>query len=297
MWEKTGRFFDPAEYGQTHAQMPTPLLLDRERMRVYYSTRDEANRSYGTYMDVHPGNMELLKVHTEPVIERGKVGAFDDSGAMPSCAVWDDGCYRLFYVGWNRCLEVYRLAIGVASSLNLDNLFIKVFDGPILDRSIDDPYWVSSPCVIKAGTKWTMWYVSCTGWKWDSGIAEPGYVIHRATSDNGIYWKFDGFCLRDRYAVARPCVIHHGGIYKMWYSHRGLTGYRDSPSESYRIGFAMSSDGRGWTRGTAGIDVSPDGWDSQMICYPYVYEYDGALHMLYSGNGFGKEGMGHAIWT
>lgn len=76
----------------------------------------------------------------------------------------------------------------------------------------------------------------------------------------------------------------------MWYCHRG----RDY---GYRIGYAESADGREWMRRDedAGIDVSPEGWDSEMIAYPFVFDHDGSRYMLYSGNGFGRDGMGLAV--
>jgi hypothetical protein len=47
----------------------------------------------------------------------------------------------------------------------------------------------------------------------------------------------------------------------------------------------------------AGIDVSPDGWDSEMIEYPFVLDHKGERYMLYNGNGFGKTGFGLAVLT
>ena len=43
------------------------------------------------------------------------------------------------------------------------------------------------------------------------------------------------------------------------------------------------------------LDVSESGWDSEMVCYPYVFEYNDKLYMLYNGNGYGKTGIGLAI--
>ena len=44
-----------------------------------------------------------------------------------------------------------------------------------------------------------------------------------------------------------------------------------------------------------GIDVSKNGWDSEMICYPYVFDHKGKRYMLYNGNGYGKTGFGLAV--
>jgi len=83
----------------------------------------------------------------------------------------------------------------------------------------------------------------------------------------------------------------------MWYCYRGSIGYREDPSESYRIGYAESSDGVGWQRHdeAAGIERSESGWDSEMLAYPSIYDHRGSRHLLYNGNGFGVSGIGHAV--
>ena len=43
-----------------------------------------------------------------------------------------------------------------------------------------------------------------------------------------------------------------------------------------------------------GIDVSSEGWDSEMIEYPHVFEHQGAKYMFYNGNKFGQSGFGYA---
>ena len=78
----------------------------------------------------------------------------------------------------------------------------------------------------------------------------------------------------------------------MWYS------FRAQPTiDSYRIGYAESADGLEWVRmdDRVGIDVSSSGWDSEMICYPKVFEHQGKLYLLYNGNGYGKSGFGLAV--
>ena len=74
----------------------------------------------------------------------------------------------------------------------------------------------------------------------------------------------------------------------MWYSYRG---------EYYKIGYAESKDGINWTRkdDEAGIDISKEGWDSEMICYPFVFNHGDQKYMLYNGNGYGRSGVGLAM--
>ena len=64
------------------------------------------------------------------------------------------------------------------------------------------------------------------------------------------------------------------------------------------MGYAESQDGLKWTRmdDRAGIDVSSQGWDSTMVCYPNIVSVDGVPHMFYNGNGHGTSGFGYAVW-
>ena len=75
-------------------------------------------------------------------------------------------------------------------------------------------------------------------------------------------------------------------------AHAGLQGR----GRGYQIGYASSSDLRTWTRddARAGIAVSPEGWDSETISYPNVFELDGSTYMYYQGNQVGKFGFGLA---
>jgi hypothetical protein len=91
----------------------------------------------------------------------------------------------------------------------------------------------------------------------------------------------------DEHAFGRPCVVRDGDRYRMWYSYRGA---------HYRIGYAESSDGSTWQRRDAesGIDVSADGWDSEMTTYPAVVRHGAEWRMFYNGNDYGRTGVGLA---
>lgn len=61
--------------------------------------------------------------------------------------------------------------------------------------------------------------------------------------------------------------------------------------------FAESTNGLDWQRKDeeAGIDVSENGWDSEMIEYPFIFDHKGTRYMLYNGNSYGKTGFGLAV--
>ena len=76
----------------------------------------------------------------------------------------------------------------------------------------------------------------------------------------------------------------------MWFS------YREGGGDKYKIGYALSIDGRNWTNFLEqGLSTSSVGWDSEMVCYPYVFKHNDEIYMLYNGNDYGKEGFGLAI--
>jgi len=81
----------------------------------------------------------------------------------------------------------------------------------------------------------------------------------------------------------------------MFFCYRHSLGYRGR-EKGYRIGYASSTDLVTWVRDDdkAGIDVSDEGWDSEMICYPHVFELDGTTRMFYLGNQVGRHGFGLA---
>jgi hypothetical protein len=122
------------------------------------------------------------------------------------------------------------------------------------------------------------------------------HVINFASSADGHYWNRESsvvpYELGIAQAFSRPTVAHIAqGGYEMWFSYRSGTG------EKYRIGYAVSKDGKAWklALNDAGIGVSTNGWDSEMIEYPYVFDHKGQRYMLYNGNGNGKTGFGLAV--
>jgi hypothetical protein len=297
-WVKKGLIFCPegnADWMISHAALPFADRLRESVYRIYFSSRDRGNRSQTGYFEVDIQDLRnILYLHPEPVLTLGELGAFDDSGAMLSWIVNQQGKNYLYYVGWNLGVTVpFRNAIGLATSPDGGQTWTKYSTGPILDRSIQDPFLTASSCVLKEGDVWRMWYISAVRWQMESGRPKHYYLIKYAQSGDGIHWERPGiicidFKTEDEYAISRPCVLKDGERYKMWYSYRG---------ESYRIGYAESADGLHWQRKDeeAGIDVSEAGWDSQMIEYPFVFDCQGKRYMLYNGNGYGRTGIGLAV--
>lgn len=297
-WNKVGLIFSPDKASETsmfsHAAVPIAEHLKDNIFKIYFSSRDAENKSYVNFIIIDlydPKN--ILDTSNEPVLSPGNTGEFDDSGAMGSWIV-DNGKENYFYyIGWNLGKTVpFRNSIGLAKSEDKIK-YKKMFNGPIIDRSKDEPHFVASSCVIKENDIWRMWYVSCVEWDVQDNRPIHKYHIKYAESDDGINWRRDqriaiDFENMNEYAISRPSVVKDGNLWRMWYSFRG---------SHYLIGYAESIDGINWKRldEHSGINLSKTGWDSQMIEYPYVFKHNEDLFMLYNGNNYGESGFGLAI--
>lgn len=296
-WEKLGLIFDPVilkEKGLSAALMPICELVDKEKdlVRIYFSPRDEKNRSEIRFFEISLREpTKILKV-SESLFKHGELGAFDDSGITPGNILNHNGKKILYYTGWNLTVNVpVNNSIG-AAEINPQGHFQRFGPGPIMTRTLHEPYSCASPFVMFENGLYRMWYASMDKWVMEKDQPKHYYDIKYAESSNGLDWKRSAKAVisyenDSEYAFGRPFVLKENGLYKMWYAYRG---------ETYRIGYAESSDGLSWKRkdSECGIDVSQSGWDSEMIEYPFIFDHKGERFMFYNGNGYGKTGIGMA---
>lgn len=296
-WRKLGLVFCPSGHTpwmHSHAAVPIAECIDGNVFKIYFSSRDRSNRSFTSFVIINMDRPDkILDISTNPVLSPGELGEFDDSGAMATWLAFHQGKKLLYYIGWNLGVTIpFRNSIGLSIGTE-EGDFERYSNGPIVDRSMSEPHFCASCCVLPRDDLWRMWYLSCTGWQMKQGKPEHRYHIKYAESSDGVHWRRDGLVAIDfandqEYAISRPSVIRDSDRWRMWYSFRGL---------SYRIGYAESYDGIHWKRldGKVGIDISKSGWDSEMIEYPFVFDHNGKRYMLYNGNNYGKSGFGLAV--
>ncbi|MBC7544390.1 MAG: hypothetical protein H7338_16840 [Candidatus Sericytochromatia bacterium] len=304
-WAKMGVIFQTARqhpWMASHAQIPVVVPHGDDALRVFLSVRDDQGRASPTYIDVAAADPRQVRyVHDQPLLPLGATGTFDDSGIMPFCAVPDGDRLKLYYVGWTRGGTVpYHQAIGLAVSEDGGSTFRKHATGPVFDRSVLEPYFVTAPWVLREGDRWRMWYVSCTSWTEQDGRLEPAYHIRYAESADGYGWQPSGRVCVDyddcSDALARPYVYRDGHGYHMIFSYRRLRAFRTDRANSYHLGYAHSQDGLSWQRRDSdlGLSLSDTGWDSEMMAYAQGIEHHGERFLFYNGNGFGRSGVGYA---
>lgn len=299
-WKKLGLIFTPSRYEwmKTHAQNPLPEDMGEGRYRIHFAGRDLLNRARGGYFvfDIKEPH-KSLEVSSSPTIDLGPLGAFDDCGVMPSGLAEWQGKKLMYYTGWSKAVEVpFSFHIGLAISEDGGNTYNRTSLAPVLGRNHYDPFITGAPCVLNENGLLRMWYISGTKWTKEPVSEKPKhhYTVKYAESSDGFSWKCSNhLCIdyeNEEYAIARPVVWKDKYGYRMWFTFRG-------GQNTYRIGVAESDDGVNWRRMkyTLGIDVSPTGWDSEMICYAHPLFWQGQMYALYNGNGYGATGIGLAV--
>jgi hypothetical protein len=295
-WRKLGHVYAPdgsKPWMRTHAANPFAEHLAGDRFRIYFSARDDRNRSCIAFVDIDLKDpSEVLLEADAPVLGPGAPGMFDDSGCSIGCIVPVAGRRFLYYMGWHVTDHaLWQNAVGLAVSEGPGQPFRRISDFPVVELNAVDPYTISYPWVRYERGGFRMWYGSST--ETAARLEDIRHPIKYAESDDGVRWSRSGAIALDvdspgEFAICRPCVVRDGGLFRMWFCSRG---------DAYRIHDAESPDGMTWLRrhDSAGIDVSPEGWDSDMIEYPHVFDHGGERYMLYAGNGYGRTGFGLAV--
>jgi hypothetical protein len=298
-WEKLGQVYAPdgtLSWAQTHAYLPTPIMLDESRIRVYVAFLDADRVGRLGWVDVAAADpTRVLDVSQRPALDIGRAGTFDDNGVSPTSVSAEDGRIRLYYMGWQLGVRVpYFIFSGVAESRDGGETFERWSEAPVLDRTDGEAVCRSAPSVLHEAERWRAWYVAADAWIDVDGHAVPTYCIKTIASQDGLQFAGPGadavvLADSDEFGLGRPYVVRERDGYRMFYSVRSRTA-------GYRIGTATSADGDEWTRSDdeIGIGVSAEGWDSEMICFAAPLETPEGTIMFYNGNGYGRTGFGVA---
>lgn len=298
-WQKLGRLYHlpdakPHPKLVSHVANPLPVLIKGDIYRIFFSARDSNKRSSIGAVDIDIIKRKIIKEHSQPFFEFGPKNSFYSQGiSIGNYYKIDDITYMLF-MGWSNSEsghwqgEIGRLILTADLSLKLDS------KTPLISFDEIDPISLSYPWVnTNEDGSFMMWYGSTK--TWDSGNGEMLHVINYATSKDGQTWERKGLAIPYELDIAqafsRPTIIKNNSTgYKMWFSYRG------NNLQGYRIGYAESNNGKDWQLDleNSGINVSRQGWDSEMIEYPYVFDHKDQRYMLYNGNDYGKSGFGLA---
>ena len=272
-------------------------MLEDGLCRLYFSSRDQANRSHVGYaeFDVSTALPTLERVCQAPILAPGGLGEFDDHGVYAASLVKHDQQDMLYTIGWNpgAVPPLFYASIGLSTAPSGSAAFQKQARFPLLARGEHDPCLVTSPVVLKLQDGWKMWYVSGYRWDWIDGVPQSFYNVKYAESQDGIHWQRTGHVCIDQASanesnISRFWVCKGEDEYHGWFASHDI-------GEPYSIKYARSPDGKHWQR-QPGFQLHTRGetWDSEAQAYPAVLVTTKRKLMFYNGNGFGKTGIGVA---
>lgn len=296
-WKKEGQVFKVNASNPdiiSHASNPLAIHLKEDIFRIFFSARNKDNKSSISFIDLDIIKKHILHVSEKTLIKFGGDNSFYSHGiSIGNIYRGKENQDFILFMGWQiRGNNHWRGDIGRLELINKDNMKMSP-ESAFLVCDEEDTVSLSYPFVIFHNGIYKMWYGSTVDWSSENG--EMIHVIKYATSKDGNKWEKHGIAIPYEIGVAqafsKPSVIINEEGYHMWYS------YRSGNGEKYRIGYSFSKDGIKWGRKhhLTGIDISASGWDSEMICYPFVFNHKEETYMLYNGNSHGKDGFGLAI--
>ncbi len=290
-WRKLGMIFDPARHAlptaaRQFAQSPQALVLDDFVAHLFFDAQlDRQRGKYLSHIALRRHDKDFatsLGVSDRTVIPLGGTGLLRRARHLPDeCRAPRATRVYGYTCGWSRRVSVpVETAIGLAVSRDDGLTFERVGAGPVLAASLREPFLVGDGFVRRVGDTFHMWYIFGTGWKRYAADARPDrtYKIGHAESPDGIDWDKEeaSRIVADGSAPTRaralPSVIEIGGRHHMFFCYRQSYDFRTNVDRGYRIGHAHSDDLLVWTRDDDGsITGTPGDWDSDMQCYPHVF--------------------------
>ena len=256
------------------AGLSTPNVIRvSDGYRIYYGSRPHIGMATGR----RANGKDWTKV-SAPILSAGSPGAFDAGGVnAPRVVPVTDRHWHMYHVGYHPTekwggMPVHQ--IGLSESEDGGLSWRHSFTRSILPRGegSHEAFATTSCSVLRIGSGWMLWY---------GAIAQVPYLasICLAFSDDGHSWKkydknpvltYNPYFRPEAFVVASPNVMYDQGLFKMWYSARGLTG--DCRPGEYTVCYAESKDGIRWERfpGNPVLFPGSSGWDQKMVEYAQV---------------------------
>lgn len=305
-WQRQGVLLAPDgrhAWWRSAAGIPTCLPLHERLWRIWFGGRDAEGRAGVLCADVDPlDGMRVLAIRDVPGLQRGPAGSFDSAGLWASAALCVDGRILLWYTGMRLGEHVpHELAIGLACSDDGGLTFRKCGDGPVLVASADGASFATTPCVLRVGDAFRMWFSRGREWRKVNDRLEPFYDLHCATSADGLAWTVDEtpvLDLRDTpwSGLTRPWIEQHAGESTLWFSARGSSSFREASPDAYRLYSAALRSGRAEAIAPVALHPVPraEDWDAWMQVACCVVRQGTQRVMFYNGNDFSRTGLGWA---
>tara|TARA_X000000368_G_C22999010_1_gene698085 strand:+ start:364 stop:1254 length:891 start_codon:yes stop_codon:yes gene_type:complete len=273
----------------SHHLGPTFAVSRKDRfIDIFFSARNKENiSSIGKFTF---DTKLKIKTKCKKIFAFSKSNLPDQHGVSYPVIYNQNNKTYLYYVGWKKN-EKYKFENNLLLAVKKNKKFIrlkKIFNSKL------SPFGSGSCFIIKKKNIFYMWFTSFIkkNTKMKNNLNYE-YLIKLAKSRNLINWKINtrnciNFKSKQENAISKPSVIFKDKQYHMWYCYRG---------RKYKIGYASSKDGLIWTRKDHKIKFIGKNynWDNLEKCYPSIVNIRKKIYMIYSGNNYGKNGIGYSI--
>lgn len=277
----------------THAMIPTPVIINENILRVYYSSQDSKGIARPRFTDYSITNdFQPLRHSIGPVMDIGRPGTFDDNGVLVCSIIAEtDTEFLMFYAGFELLEKIrYRIFIGLARSIDGGESFKRVSESPLLDRTNNELFFRAGPFVMKNVETYEMYYVGGSQWIELENTTKPVYTIRHTTSKDFKNWtapvEVIGISSQSEHGFGRPFMTEIESKKYLYYS------VRDSKSELYRIGYAEFVNDQ-FLRKDEDFELYNDfeQIENLDLMYAAFFESNREIYMLYNTSGFGLDGI------
>ena len=303
IWKKEGFIVKPeniTNWWKTHSMAPTPLLLNDNTIRVFVGGLDKNNISRIGYIDVNSDNPKEVKGFSiKPIIDIGRDGCFDDNGVFPGHVYkLSENKVFLYYTGFQLLDKIpFSNFSGLGISNDGGNTFKKYSETPVLDRADEGLYTRAGLSTVFHRGKFKCCYSTGSSWHMVANKNRPVYEVSYIESRDGINFKKYGEViipvnLKNEHGLGRPQITELLNELFVFYTVRTL-------NFKYFIGCAIhDKDNNKWVRidnWLSSINHGKEGeFDSNMVYFPSIIDTGKKVFMFYSGNDFGRGGLGFA---
>ena len=297
LWKKKGLIFKNSGltgWRNNSALQPTPLVME-DKIRFYVGFGDEKGVSRVGYVDIDKDDpTKVIGISESPVLDIGLEGAFDEFGVVPSSIIRVDDLIYMYYAGYQLGKKVRFLVLsGLAISKDGGETFERFSNVPVFERTDKEILFRVPHSVIREKGVFRFWYGGGSHFSAGKHKTLPVYDVRYLESSDGKDIPKAGTNLiklkNGEYRIGRPFVFKANQKYYMFYGY-------STEDRPYKLGYAESLDGISWERKDEfiGINLSLEGWDSEMMAYPCVLNIQGKWFLFYNGNNYGADGFGYA---
>ena len=295
-WIKKGKIFknnSDNEYLKSHSSNPLAIHLQDDVYRIFYNSRNKKNASSVAYFDFDILNNVIVNSDLLPKFKFDFLNNTNSGISLGENIVFNSKNYigtMIWYI------EEGKHWYGKIGKLELDGNYEIVQNKDnyiLLDLDGENPISLSYPSFYEFESKIFMIYGSTLDWNVDG--EDMIHVLKISSSTNFKDWKFEQtlpYELGKFQAFSRPSVYVDkiDSSIHLWFS------YREGTGDKYKIGYGNFSDSQ-WKlySDKYTLEVSENGWDSEMVEYPNVFNHKDKLYMLYNGNSYGETGIGLAV--